>query len=141
MEPLAQYASGHSARRLWMTTSYPVDFGRHVVWARENDLPVSEARTRFAQFAILCGITNAGVFGDGIVFKGGNALDFVWLPNRSTQDLDFSVDHENAHFDANETEIQRLLQLGLDRVSPQINMGLRVHRVTQQPPGISSFFE
>lgn len=123
-----------------MTPTYPIDFGTHASWARENNLPVSEAKTRFAQYAVLCGITNSGVFGEGVVFKGGNALDFIWLPNRSTKDLDFSVDQEISQFESNEEEIHRLLQNGLDRVGPRLNMVMRVHRVTQQPPGKDKTF-
>jgi predicted nucleotidyltransferase component of viral defense system len=31
---------------------------------------------------------------DALIFKGGNALDVLWIANRSTIDLDFSTNHE-----------------------------------------------
>jgi hypothetical protein len=40
------------------------------LWAKENNLPLSEAKNRFAQYAVLCGISNTGVFSEGVVFKG-----------------------------------------------------------------------
>jgi predicted nucleotidyltransferase component of viral defense system len=53
---------------------------------------MSEARRRFAQYAVLRAIASSARLSELLVFKGGNALDFVWSPNRSTSDLDFSAD-------------------------------------------------
>ncbi len=53
---------------------------------------VTGTRRRFARYGVLRGIASSASFRELLVFKGGNALDFVWSPNRSTFDLDFSVD-------------------------------------------------
>lgn len=53
---------------------------------------VSEARRRFAPYAVLRAIGSSARLSEPLAFKGGDALDFVWSPNRSTIDLDFSAD-------------------------------------------------
>ena len=53
---------------------------------------MSEARRRFAQYAVLRAIASLARLSELLVFKGGDALDFGWSPNRSTIDLDFSAD-------------------------------------------------
>ncbi len=60
-------------------------------WAHDNAISIREARDRFAQFAILSGIGRHNQLRLALVFKGGNALDFVWNPNRSTRDLDCTL--------------------------------------------------
>lgn len=75
-----------------MKSHYPLTFGELRSWATENGVDVAEARVRFAQYAILRAIASSRALSSALVFKGGNALDFVWMPNRSTGDLDFSLD-------------------------------------------------
>ncbi len=75
-----------------MTDLYPKSFVGLATWARSNGVTVEEARQRYAQFVVLCDIASVGSLRDHLVFKGGNALDFVLQPNRSTIDLDFSLD-------------------------------------------------
>lgn len=72
--------------------AYPSTFAMVRVWAGANRISVAEARKRFAQYAILSAIAGSRFLGSALVFKGGNALDFIWQPNRSTTDLDFSLD-------------------------------------------------
>ena len=72
-----------------MTDPFPRAMADLGVWAETNGVSVDEARQRFAQYGVLCGIASVPALRTGIVFKGGNALDFVWQPNRSTIDLDF----------------------------------------------------
>ncbi len=53
---------------------------------------MSEARRRFAQYAVLRAIASLAWLSEPLAFKGGDdALDFVWSPDRSTIDLDFSA--------------------------------------------------
>ena len=96
---------------------------------------VTEARVRFAQYVVLRSIAAVRPLREGLVFKGGNALDFVWQPNRSTVDLDFSVDHTSAlaHPDAN--TIRALLERGASVVSASLGVMLAVQRVRPSPPG------
>jgi predicted nucleotidyltransferase component of viral defense system len=75
-----------------VTVGYPLISGEIATWAETNKVSVAEARIRFAQYAVLRAIAGVRQLQAGLVFKGGNALDFVWMPNRSTVDLDFSLD-------------------------------------------------
>lgn len=38
---------------------FPTSFDRVSAWARENRIPVSEARRRFAQYAVLRGVASS----------------------------------------------------------------------------------
>jgi predicted nucleotidyltransferase component of viral defense system len=66
-----------------------------------------------------------------LVFKGGNALDFVWRPNRSTKDLDFS----SLEASLTEESLRTLLTGGLDGVSRQTGVLLRTQAIKRKPPG------
>jgi predicted nucleotidyltransferase component of viral defense system len=70
------------------------------------------------------------------VLKGGNALDFVWQPNRSTRDLDFSSKDSTLTAE----QIRTLLAPSLDRVSRSTGVLYRVQRMEQQPPGPNRSF-
>ena len=71
-------------------------------------MPESEARIRFAQYGILRAISLSRELSRLLVFKGGNALDFIWQPNRSTSDLDFSIDMAQ---DASNIDVETLRAL------------------------------
>jgi predicted nucleotidyltransferase component of viral defense system len=120
-------------------TRPPGEFAELRAWARSLNISYSEARDRYAQFAVLRGIAATPRLRQTVVFKGGNALDFVWHPNRSTRDLDFSLDMALApsplHLDAFAASFQQDLSAGLARVAPRLGMGFRVVSVRQQPPG------
>jgi predicted nucleotidyltransferase component of viral defense system len=74
------------------------------------------------------------------VFKGGNALDFAWQPNRSTLDLDFSFDESANRFTADVDTIRRLLEQGFRVVSSSHGVSFRVNSVRQQPSGEDKTF-
>lgn len=117
------------------TDAFPRMFTGITRWAAERGMPGSEARRRFAQFAILTAVASSPVLQDQVVFKGGNALDFVLLPNRSTYDLDFTLD-DPPHDPAVVADlIERNLTTGCRRVATELGMALVVQRVRQQPPG------
>ncbi len=120
---------------------YPTSFGEIGAWARESGVPLSEARQRFAQYAILRGIASSASLRELLVFKGGNALDFIWSPNRSTRDLDFSVDMTRLQGqDFVEMELQNLLSSAFATSGPQLGIVMAVHRVKRQPPGKDKTF-
>ncbi len=93
-----------------MNTTYPSTFDDIRGWARINAVDVNEARIRFAQYAILRAIASSRILSRILVFKGGNALDFVWQPNRSTLDLDFSADMASIEVDWASTELGNVLK-------------------------------
>lgn len=123
-----------------MTEGYPRSMADLASWADSNGVTATEARLRFAQYAALCGIASVTPLRESLVFKGGNALDFVWQPNRSTVDLDFSLDMDGAQFDPKPEIIRGLLQRGFGVASQRFGIVFAVHRVEQQPRGEEKTF-
>jgi predicted nucleotidyltransferase component of viral defense system len=119
-----------------MITLYPTTFSEISAWAKESRFPVSEARFRYAQFGILQSIAGSKILSGALVFKGGNALDFVWQPNRSTRDLDFS----SRDADLTVEQIREFFEPSLQRVSTAAGILYRIQRIKQQPPGVSRSF-
>jgi len=130
-----------------MTSSYPTSFDNLRAWAKANGVSVTEAGKRLAQYSILRGIVGSRALSAMLVFKGGNALDFVWQRNRSTTDLDFSADMEtvrNAVPDWDPAQllayIRQHLARGLQIENQRNGVTLRIHRIIQQPPHAGSTF-
>lgn len=118
-----------------MNPSYPMSFTSIVAWAAGNGIPVIEARRRFAQYAVLRGIARSAALSGMPVFKGGNALDFVFRPNRSTLDLDFSVDMPLLVDRLDVDLLRSMLSRALGPVDRDLGILTKVQRVEQQPPG------
>ena len=114
-----------------MISRYPTSFSTIAAWAAENRVPVSEARRRFAQYGVLQSIAGSQILSSSLVFKGGNALDFIWQPNRSTIDLDFSSRDSGLTVD----RIRAFFEPSLQRVSAATGTLYRLQRLEQQPPG------
>lgn len=123
-----------------MTDRYPRAIGDLAAWAKANGTTVGEARLRFAQYVALCGIAGVPALRQALVFKGGNALDFVWQPNRSTLDLDFSVDMTGARFQADVDTIRTLLGRGFGIATSRFGVAFAINSVRQQPPGADKTF-
>jgi predicted nucleotidyltransferase component of viral defense system len=119
-----------------VSASYPSALRGIEVWAAANGTSVAEARFRFAQFGVLQAVAGSRSLSRDLVFKGGNALDFVWQPNRSTMDLDFSS-HDSTLTGERITE---LLTASLHGVSRSTGVLYRVQRMKQQPPGANRSF-
>lgn len=69
---------------------FPSSFTGLREWSRNAGVAVSDAERRYAQYLILRAMSSNHFLRNELVFKGGNALEFVYMPNRSTTDLDFS---------------------------------------------------
>jgi predicted nucleotidyltransferase component of viral defense system len=123
-----------------VTDIYPRSIGDLANWARASRVTVAEARQRFAQYVALCGIASVPSLRERLVFKGGNALDFVWQPNRSTLDLDFSLEMTGARFAANEDTIRDLLGRGFRVATARFGVVFAINSVRQQPPGQDKTF-
>jgi predicted nucleotidyltransferase component of viral defense system len=119
---------------------YPADFGAIAAWAAEHRMTVTEARLRFAQYAVLQAIAASRTLSSVLVFKGGNALDFIWQPNRSTVDLDFSADLEPGAAVFTVESLKDLFSRSLDAVGRRLGIVFVVHKVEQQPPGLNRTF-
>jgi predicted nucleotidyltransferase component of viral defense system len=92
---------------------------------------VAEAKFRFAQYGILQAVADSRTLSQVLAFRGGNALDFLWQPNRSTTDLDFSSTDSTLTAE----QLRNLLTPSLERVSRSTGVLYRVQKMEQQPPG------
>jgi len=100
-------------------------------WAKAEGVSPSDARRRFAQYAVLRAIAESRKLSSELSFKGGNALDLVWHPNRSTMDLDFSARSSDVDF----KELQDSLEDSLTGSSAQLGISMRLQRFKKNPPG------
>ncbi len=123
-----------------MTASYPTSFDEIRAWAAESNVDVQEARVRFAQYSVLRAVATSRMLSAVLVFKGGNALDFVWQPNRSTRDLDFSADTSELDPPGGAARLRELLTPPLGWVGRELALALAVQTVRQQPPGEDKTF-
>jgi predicted nucleotidyltransferase component of viral defense system len=119
---------------------YPPSFDVLRAWATENGVAVAEARVRFAQYAILRAIASSRVLSSSLVFKGGNALDFVWQPNRSTRDLDFSMDMEAFGDRPVPATLREVFEPALGLSGRALGVLLQLYKVDQRPPGEDKTF-
>lgn len=71
-----------------MNHSYPTTISEIPNWATAYGVALGNAQQRFVQYVLLSAIAMEPALRAACVFKGGNALDFVLLPNRSTLDSD-----------------------------------------------------
>lgn len=117
------------------TDAFPAGFPGLTRWAKSRGMPANEARRRYAQFVVLAAVANSPSLGEMVVFKGGNALDFVLLPNRSTLDLDFTLDQVPGAPRVLAEEIERRIGSGCRLIAARMSMALVVQRVRQNPPG------
>jgi len=120
--------------------SYPTSFAGLLAWANAHNMPPVRARTRFAQYVALHAIAGSRVLRGFLVFKGGNALDFVWQPNRSTQDLDFSADLIVADLGAELGRLRGLFAAALAGTEREFGVLCRVAGIRQEPPGADKTF-
>jgi predicted nucleotidyltransferase component of viral defense system len=118
-----------------MTDLYPLTFADIDRWHRAHKVTRQQGRRRFAQFVILCGIGSVPALREQLVFKGGNALDFVYSPNRGTIDLDFSLDMHRAGDLTRAEPLLNAVADGLANVAGTHNLTLRCHAIRQMPPG------
>lgn len=123
-----------------MILLHPRQFADIHVWAAEYGLNLADARERFAQFAILSAISDSETLRSTIVFKGGNALDFVWSPNRSTKDLDFSLDPQAGGFELGIDGLRDALVPPLGRVGARLQMAFQINGIRRNPPGAEKTF-
>lgn len=119
-----------------MKALYPETFDTIAAWAAERHVKPGEARERFAQGVILRAIATSRNLSRILVFKGGNALDFVWQPNRSTQDLDFS----SLDPDLGEEQLRSQLEQALKVVGRSLGVAFRINSLSRQPPGPGKTF-
>ncbi len=123
-----------------MSSRYPLAFEEVATWAAVQQVPISEARTRLAQYAVLCAVAASRTLAAILVFKGGNALDFVRQPNRSTRDLDFSVDMTVLRESVDTERWRALFARSLAVSTRELAVALQVQVIRQHPPGPGKTF-
>lgn len=90
---------------------------------------------RFAQYGVLRAIASSNRLQPTLVFKGGNALDFVWSPNRSTIDLDFSSEARGDDATFQEANLRSILAQTLASVGRSLTITYAVQSFERRPPG------
>jgi predicted nucleotidyltransferase component of viral defense system len=123
-----------------MTGSFPRAFADVPAWALANRASAEDTRLRFAQFVVLCGIAADSQLRSSLVFKGGNALDFVLMPNRSTRDLDFTLDMASGAELGDLDLLRHRLGNVLLLVGERFQARLMVQAIRQKPPGAHRTF-
>jgi len=109
----------------------PTALGELEGWTARNGLGKLEGERRFAQYAVLRAVAESRELSEALSFKGGNALDLVWHPNRSTQDLDFSRTDPGPPVE----DLRHQLATALDATAAILGLGLRLQRLRRNPPG------
>src|SRR5262245_48036666 len=89
---------------------YPTSLAELEDWRNQAGVTLDEARKRLTQFAVLTCIGARRTLRDALVFKGGNALRFIYGNPRSTLDLDFTA---AASFPDDEDQVRSLLDEAL----------------------------
>jgi len=117
-----------------MVTDYPISFDAIREWATTRNVSEAEGRVRFAQYGILQAVAHSRELSRLLVFKGGNALDFVWQPNRSTTDLDFSIDMTLDGSDVDDLRLRELFDGALFRAGRSLNIAFRAQSIRRNPP-------
>src|SRR4051812_18226382 len=118
-----------------MDNHYPKTFAEIAPWAKVNGRPMREARDRFAQYVVLWALAGSRNLGPQIVFKGGNALDFIWSHTRSTLDLDFSADMTMYDPATTKSDLEAMINQALVPAERTFEVLFKVQRFEQQPPG------
>lgn len=119
-----------------MNLLYPTSLEGIEKWAMENHMRVGEAELRYAQFGVLQSLADSSILRENLAFKGGNALDFVWAPNRSTIDLDFSCSDQSI----NESILNQNLGRSLAATSRRTGVAYRIQALKRKPPGETASF-
>ena len=114
---------------------YPRNLSDLASWASTHGISQQEARARFVQYCILWAVSQTPLLQDALVLKGGIALDFVWNPNRSTRDVDFSIDHHPLAGELTEDTLRQEFAKGLDWASQHFGLLMRVTSLRRNPPG------
>lgn len=101
-------------------------------WCRQRNIPIHEGRQRFMEFVILVCISNDRTLSSGLVFKGGNALRFVYQNPRSTIDLDFTVVADD--IPDNDDDLRQLFNQSLRWAERRYNVKAKCQSIQRKPP-------
>lgn len=119
---------------------FPVRYSEVREWARGEGIAVWDAERRYAQYLILQAISRNDFLRNELAFKGGNALEFVYLPNRSTTDLDFSFLTGGQNTESLLQTSERELRATLFQTNDGFGTVLRLQSMKQNPPRTDAHF-
>ncbi len=137
MEAVAEWTGRRTERARHVTDNNgvllpnPTRFSELRAWSEHYGIPAEVARRRFAQAVMLRAIAASPVLRRQLVLKGGNALDFVLAPNRSTIDIDFTIIEAGSVPDPD--SLAEELDRYLSTVTRPIAMIARVQSRKRQP--------
>ncbi|MCA9834262.1 MAG: nucleotidyl transferase AbiEii/AbiGii toxin family protein [Thermomicrobiales bacterium] len=119
-----------------MTNSnFPTSFAEVEGWSNQEGIPVLEGRSKYIQFLTLKAIADSSSLRRELVFKGGNALEFIYLENRATTDLDFTYLSAPGDLDVLKESLGERLSTALQRSDDGVGTVIRLQRIDQQPRG------
>ncbi len=101
-------------------------------WCHDSGFPRVEGRRRFVSIVTLRCLGADSILGDGLAFKGGNALRFGYDSPRSTLDLDFTVDGDGILDDAD--WLRKRVNHALRQVEQRYTIRANCQRVRRNPP-------
>ena len=113
-------------------TAWPHNIGEIATWRKQQETTAEEARRRFVQFVILASISSSSAMNSQVVFKGGNALRFVYENQRSTLDLDFTA---HLSFPDDLDQIKTLIDVTLKQTDQRFQIKTRCQSIQRKPPG------
>ncbi|GJQ26504.1 MAG: hypothetical protein HBSAPP02_15360 [Phycisphaerae bacterium] len=115
---------------------YPISLAELANFARELRVTTEESRKRFVQYVVLQAIS-ASPLRDVLIFKGGNALRFVYANRRGTMDLDFTA---TSALPDDKPSIGLALDSAFVVAFGQFGVKLRYQSAQRNPPGADKHF-
>lgn len=115
--------------------SFPTTLDQVESWSNQQGVPILEGRRKYIQFLALRAISDSSRLRHELVFKGGNALEFVYLENRTTTDLDFTYLNTPGDLEELKASLQERLSTALERIDDGVGTVVRFQRIDQKPRG------
>lgn len=100
-------------------------------WAKRNGIPLAQAKERAVASVVLRCIAADAVLSGSLVFKGGNALRFVFGNPRSTLDLDFTVAADTLRDD--ETMLSAAITRAVAAAERKTGVKVRLQGIERRP--------
>ncbi len=100
-------------------------------WCKKHHFRLQEGRKRFVSFLILQCFDLSPILSRSLVFKGGNALRFVYQNPRSTIDLDFTV--VNNCLERNIDKLRKSIDQSLLFANRRYNIRARAQKIEARP--------
>lgn len=117
------------------TDAYPTSFSAVEGWSNNQRVPILEGRRKYIQLLTLRAVASSAFLRQRLVFKGGNALEFFYVDNRTTTDLDFSLLGAPGDLVVLKETLQSRLSTALERMDDGAGTVVRFQGIEQRPSG------